>query len=200
MVVHTVSVRPRLVPLLITLAAAVLMAACDSGDGRSLAPLRPDQTMPTVTQPTAVEVFSLSSVAFADGTEIPELYTCAGTGISPDLAWASAPAAAELALVVRDLNADGYVHWVVTGIDPSAQGFAADALPEGATEARNSDGSLGWFLPCPPAGDGEHLYQFVLHALATPLALDPDLTADEAATAIESASIAQAVLTGSFTR
>ncbi|MEX2293333.1 MAG: YbhB/YbcL family Raf kinase inhibitor-like protein [Acidimicrobiales bacterium] len=192
--------RLRAVPLLAALVATACLAACDSGDGRSLAPLDPDPTIAPVTQPPALEVFSLSSVAFSEGGAIPALYTCAGTSISPDMAWASAPQAAELALVVRDLNADGFVHWVITGIDPAAQSFAAGALPEGAQELQNSDGSIGWFAPCPPAGGGEHLYQFVLHAVPDPLDLDADEPAERAAAAVEAASTDQAVLTGTFTR
>ena len=198
--VHTVWMRRRVVTLLTALALAMATAACSSGDGRALAPVGPDQTMPAPTQPPAVEVFSLSSVAFADGGEIPEAYTCAGSGISPDLAWASTPEATELALVVRDLDADGFVHWVVTGIDPAVQGFAADSLPESAQAARNSDGFVGWFPPCPPAGDGAHTYQFVLHALAEPVELTPDRSPDAAIAAVEGSSTAQAILTGTFSR
>ena len=122
--------------------------------------------------------------------------TRAGADLSPPLSWTGTPAAAELALVVRDRTAAGYVHWVVTDLDPALQGFGEGGIPEGATEAANSSGSLGWTGPCPPAGTGAHEYAFVLHALAVPLTVPPGATADEAATLVEGASIGQATLTG----
>ncbi len=186
----------RFAPVLIaTLAAGSLLGACDSDDGRTLRPLGADQTTTSVTQPPALEVFSMWSTAFEDGGEIPKRHTCAGN-VSPDLTWASTPAAVELALVVRDLDADGYVHWVLTGIDPAVQAIAAGSIPDGATAGANSTGTNGWFGPCPPENTGVHRYEFSLHALSEPSALDPDLSALDAAAAVESASIGRAVLIG----
>ena len=87
----------------------------------------PDQTTTTRRRPPTARgrrssvVHARAATAFADGGEIPARYTCAGEGVSPALRWTGTPAdAAELALVVRDRDAGGYVHWVVTGIDPSS--------------------------------------------------------------------------------
>lgn len=206
--VHTVPVRSRSVPLTAALvAAASFLVACSSSDGRSLPP--PDHrtttsvSAPVVGQPSQddglVEVFSLTSAGFPAGGVITSRHTCAGEDISPPLAWASTPPATELALVVRDRNAEGFVHWVVTGIDPAVQGFGEGGIPEGAVEATNSTGTLGWFGPCPPAGSGTHTYDLVLHALPEPLALEPGLPAAEAARRVEGASSGQAVLSGTVT-
>lgn len=147
-----------------------------------------------------VEVFSLTSAAFPDGGVIPSRFTCAGEDISPPLTWASTPPAAELALVVRDRDAPGSVHYVVTGIDPAVQGFSEGGVPEGAVEATNSAGTTGWFGPCPPAGT-THTFDIdiVLHALPEPLSLEPGLPAAEAAQLLEGASSDQAVLSGTVT-
>ncbi|MGH9275387.1 MAG: YbhB/YbcL family Raf kinase inhibitor-like protein [Acidimicrobiales bacterium] len=193
---------------LVAVAAISLAAvACSSSDGRTLPPPDPHRTTtsvstPVVAQPSdggdggIVEVFSLYSAAFVEGTPIPARYTCEGDNISPPLDWIATPAAAELALVVRDRDAGGFVHWVVSGIDPLIQGLGEGGVPEGAVEAANDGGTIGWFGPCPPSG--AHAYVFTLHALPEPLALTPGLPAGEAARLVEGASSGQASLTGTY--
>jgi len=207
-VIHTGPVRRRLAVVFVALASVVALgASCSSDDGRSLPPADPNRTTTTVSTPVVGQpseeivepgavTFTLSSPAFAEGGVIPAAHTCAGAGVSPPLAWTGAPAAAELALVVRDRSAGGFVHWVVTDLDPVLLGFGEGGLPEGAVEAANSSGSVGWTGPCPPAGPGVHEYAFVLHALAVPLSVPPGATAEEAAALVEGASIAQAALVG----
>ncbi len=180
--------------------------ACSSSDGRSLPPPRVAQTTTTpsapVIQPSAgtVDVFALTSEAFADGGELPERFTCAGEGRSPSLAWSGTPLeTASLALVVRDLSAAGFVHWVVMGIDPFVQGVGEDGLPENAVEGRNSAGSVGWTGPCPPAGSGAHTYEFALLALTDLVELPLDAPAEQTAASLEAAAVERAVLTGTVT-
>lgn len=212
--IHTVPVprsRVLLRPLLVTLAVAVAglgATACSDRDGRSLPPPEPRQTTtpvssPVVGQPSedggALEVFALFSTAFANGEAIPPQHTCAGADVSPPLDWASPPAASELALVVRDDSANGFVHWVMTGIDPLMQSVGEDGVPESAIETMNDAGTIGWSGPCPPPG-APHTYVFTLHALAAPLVLEPGTPGAEAARLVEDASTAQAVLTGTFQR
>jgi len=195
--------------LLALLAAAVLggsALACSSSDGRGLPPPRVAQTTTTpsapVIQPSAgsAEVFVLASESFAEGSEIPIRFTCSGEGLSPALAWTGAPLdAASLALVVRDRNAGGFVHWVVTGIDPFVQAVGEGGLPENAIEGLNGAGTVGWTGPCPPSGSGTHVYEFALLALADLVDLPLDAPAEEAATALEAAAVERAVLTGTVT-
>ncbi|MEO7428971.1 MAG: YbhB/YbcL family Raf kinase inhibitor-like protein [Acidimicrobiales bacterium] len=201
--------RSRTIPLIVAvLAAGASLVACSSSDGRSLPAPNPRNTTTSVSSPvvgqpsdgdTAAAGFALTSTAFIDGAVIPARYTCAGESVSPPLSWTSAPPAAALAIVVRDRNAVGFVHWVVTGIDPTVQGVGDGGIPEGAVEGANSNGTIGWTPPCPPAGSGTHTYDVVLHALAQPVTLDPGLAAGEAARRIEAASSAQARLSGTAT-
>ena len=182
----------------------VLGVACSSQDGRSLPP--PDPAITTTTTSVtpeigppvgAVDAFLLQSTAFPDGGPIPEKLTCAGEDVSPDLSWTGAPAEAiELAIVVRDRNAAGFVHWVVTGIDPIVQGLGEGGVPEGAVEHDNDTGTTGWAGPCPPAGSEIHTYEFVLHALDARTDIPRGVSPEQAATLIESSSSQRAVLTG----
>ena len=198
--------RQRLVALLLAAAVAGGMLACSSSDGRELPPPRVLQTTTTpsapVIQPSpgSSDVFMLTSASFAEGAEIPEPFTCRGASLSPALTWSGTPLdTTSLALVVRDRNAAGFVHWVVTGIDPYVLGIGEDGLPETAVEGLNSAGTTGWIGPCPPAGSGLHNYEFMLLALAEPVTLAVDTPAEQAAATLEEVAIERAVLTGTVT-
>ena len=195
--------RRHLLALLVATGMGVSALACSSSDGRDLPPPRVAQTTtpsaPVVQEPVGSgEVFSLSSSAFAEGTEIPDRFTCRGEELSPALEWSGTPLdTSSLALVVRDLSAGGFVHWVVTHIDPFVQSVGEDGLPENAVEGLNSTGSNGWAGPCPPAGSGVHTYEFALLALVDPVSVPLDAPAEQAAAALEAAAVERAVLTGS---
>lgn len=183
-----------------------MLAACSSSDGRALPPPGPDQTTTTASTPvvpetgTADGVFELTSASFSDGEPLPERFTCNGDDVSPDLTWSAPPAGAvELALVVRDRQEAGFVHWIVAGVDPFVFGFGEGGLPENAIEAANGAGTSGWLGPCPAAGSGTHTYELILHALPEATGIAPGTPAEEAAARIESLSTSQAVLVATVT-
>jgi Raf kinase inhibitor-like YbhB/YbcL family protein len=101
-------------------------------------------------------------------------YTCDGAGTSPPIFWSGIPADAKsVALVVDDASAPitPRIYWIVFNISPATsdlQPGAAKALPNGALEARNSTGAVGYNPPCPPAG-GSHRYRFTIYALSSML-------------------------------
>ena len=207
-VVHTGPVPTRLRPLLTAVALVAAASACSSEDGRVLPPPRPDQTTTTSVPPSldssgtdvVVEVFSLRSDAFEPGGGIPAGHTCDGADTSPPLSWASTPPAAELAVVVRDPDADGFVHWVVTGIDPLVQGLGEGGVPEGAVEHPNDFGQVGWRGPCPPEGE-THTYEAAVYALPEPLALpEPSVPSQEVVAQIEQTAAEVAVATFTYGR
>ena len=81
------------------------------------------------------------------------------------MTWTAPPAGTvELALLVTDDDADGYVHWAVAGIPPTAGEKGEGATITGAFEGVNDFGNVGWSGPCPPAG-APHTYRFTLYAL-----------------------------------
>ena len=49
----------------------------------------------------------------------------------------------ELALTVTDTDANGFVHWVVAGLDPSVQAVTTGVVPDGAIQAKNGAGTVG---------------------------------------------------------
>ncbi|MEZ5218428.1 MAG: YbhB/YbcL family Raf kinase inhibitor-like protein [Ilumatobacteraceae bacterium] len=82
---------------------------------------------------------------------IPAVYTCDGSNTSPELSWAGLPSeTVETAVIVTDLDAEGFVHWVVYSIDPSITNLALGQVPEGVSQAVNSFGNAGFDGPCPP--------------------------------------------------
>ncbi len=203
------TMRPIAAAPAAVLAVALLALAACGDDGRQLRPPAPGATSPappisttppTVTAPPAEgATIALTSPTFAEGTAIPSRYSCSGGNVSPPLAWAGVPAgAAELAVVVVDLDAGGFVHWVVVGLDPTLTGLPEGARPDGAIEARNDSSEFGWFGPCPSDGDAPHRYAFTLYALGTPAALAPGVSGVEAIAAIDAAAIARGTIIGTF--
>jgi phosphatidylethanolamine-binding protein (PEBP) family uncharacterized protein len=189
-------------PVVVVAACLLALTACSQGDGRQLADPDPDDTRVTTTAPTAAGAearggaapsfalpvqltgargLQLTTSAFEPGAEMGGEYTCEGAGQPPPLTWTgTSPQAAELALVVRDADADGAVHWLMTDIPPSADGIDGSA-PAGATERQNDFGVAGWSPPCPPSGS-HHRYVFVLYERTTPLEVTgaeaPDIIAE----------------------
>jgi Raf kinase inhibitor-like YbhB/YbcL family protein len=154
----------------------------------------------TSTPPIASEPFALGSPAFADNTQIPAEYSCNGRNTPPPLRWRNPPPGTEsLALVVDDPDAVGglYIHWVVSGIPPTATEIVEGALPGGAVVSLNSGGNATYLGPCPPAGTGVHHYRFQLYALKR-LTLAPTTPARDAARTIAGTAIGAVSMVGLF--
>jgi Raf kinase inhibitor-like YbhB/YbcL family protein len=188
--------RRRGASLLAAVAVLVAATAACGDDGRDLREPRADQTTtsaPPVTtatteasgggSTTTTVPMQLTSPSFTDASTIPPAYTCRGADISPPLSWVGIPAGTvELALVVWDLDADMFAHWVVAGVSPAVGGLAEGAPPPGV-EATNDFGRPGWAGPCPPSGT--HNYEFVLYALAEPSGVTAGQPATDAIAAIQ---------------
>jgi Raf kinase inhibitor-like YbhB/YbcL family protein len=143
----------------------------------------------------------LTSTAFDDGGTIPERFTCDGAGAAPPLAIHGTPSRArELALVVEDRDADRFVHWTVLRIPPDTAVIAANRVPRGAIETKNSFGKRGWGAPCPPEGEDPHRYVFAIYAVDAPLGLDEDASPDDVDAALAKHALARGTLTGRFGR
>jgi Raf kinase inhibitor-like YbhB/YbcL family protein len=181
--------RPR--SLVASFALAGLLAGC----GFVNAGKNPDET-PAVESPTALTV---TSPAFDDGAAIPREFTCKGANTSPPLAWSGVPSGARsVALVVDDPDAPSgtFIHWVVYNIDPAQSAIAAGEVPQGASEAMNGGGGVGYTGPCPPSGT--HHYRFSVYVLRSPLTVPAGGDPGRVLVAIRGKTTARGTLTGTF--
>jgi len=157
--------------------------------------------------------FALESSVFEEGGMIPLRYECGppivadgpGENITPPLSWTSGPATTmSYAIVMRDVDAGGLVHWAIYDIDAATRDIAEGvpggydaAFPSGAKQAElQGSGFYGYFGPCSPSSI--NTYQLTIHALDTPTLPGVDMTTSEndVAAAVEAASIASASLSG----
>lgn len=189
------------------------LGACDTGDGKTL-------RAPTSSQVAAYEksmnatttvaasagsdatlappapVFTLN-VPWAAGAPIDTRYTCDGENVAPYITWSAPPAGTvEFALLVRDRDADNFVHWAVAGIPADARELGGDTVVLGAIEGVNDFDTVGWSGPCGPAGS-THTYTMTLFALAEQAEFPDDFTGDDLAV-LPAIQVAEA--SGTYTR
>lgn len=178
--------------------ALVALTACDTGDGRALRPPTEPAPTTTTTEPPAsfpTQIEAEDTVAptptlpaemlfevfapWRDGAVIDPRYTCDGLDVAPAIAWVGVPdGTVEVAITVLDETADGLVHWIVVGIDPSIGSSPESGAPAGSTVLPNSFGEVGWTGPCPPEG-ATHEYRVTVHALSAPVDGLDDRSPDE---------------------
>jgi Raf kinase inhibitor-like YbhB/YbcL family protein len=193
----------RLVSVLTTMLALAVTAAAQSPAAQGGG------------QPAPVPVlFSMTTTAFADGTDIPAKYTQAGNQTSPAIAWMNVPAGTVTFLlhmhdleVSRNHTSDDQLHWIVWNIRASATG-----LPEGVpTGAQLQNGAFQLSAsgavyrgPGAPASGPRHHYTFELYALDTKIDVQPGTDAFETRTsimkAIQGHILGKAVYMGLFHR
>jgi hypothetical protein len=144
----------------------------------------------------------ITSTAFEQNGNIPELYTCDGEDKNPPLRLEGVPNnAASLALIVSDPDAVGkkpFYHWVVFNINPRTDHIEEDSLPATAIEGRNDFRKVEYGGPCPPSGT--HHYIFTLYALDVQLPLEKGAAAAEVIKAIKGHTIEAAELVGLYSR
>ncbi|MFC3453254.1 YbhB/YbcL family Raf kinase inhibitor-like protein [Amycolatopsis speibonae] len=166
------------------------------------------------TASAAQNAFTLSSTAFANGGLIPKVHECTSGGgqdpakrnESPPLAWSGAPAAAKsYAIVMRDLDNNNLIHWVIYDIPPATASLPQNVqhvykppVPAGARQIyyRGSASLYGYQGPCSPST--VNTYEFVVHALnqASLTGLTSSSSTQTAARAITAASIGTARISG----
>lgn len=145
----------------------------------------------------------LRSSAFNDHDMMPDRLSRTGGNISPPLQWSGVPDdAAELILLCEDPDGgpEPFLHWLVTGIDPSLGGMPEGQAPAGGQEWPNAFGSTGWAGPQPPHGDDPHRYFFRLYAVARPLDLPSRPQANDVHEATAVQERASGTLVGMFAR
>lgn len=177
------------------LGCALVLAACSTGEGLDLR--EPGTGGATPRTPTiAPSGFSLSSPGFSNRESLPDRYRHDRENISPALEWTGVPeGAVSLGILVTDLDAEGFVHWAVWGIDPTVTSLAEGELPPNAREGINDFGERGWGGPQPP-GDGPHQYLFEVIASNAELDLVDGTPGRQAVAVLRAAALETASLFG----
>lgn len=189
--------------LLLTFIGAVLIIV-------KTRPVKAPPPAPIITPSTEISMI-IASDAFENNNFIPGKYTCDGLNISPPLRFANIPPdAVSLALIVDDPDAvsGDWTHWLVWNIAPKINGIAENSPPKGATAGLTDFGANKWGGPCPPATpklgeggpQGAHHYEFKLYALNTILDIPASSTKTELLNAMRGHIIAEAKLTGLYSR
>ncbi len=157
----------------------------------------------------------LMSNAFIDGGAIPPKFTQAGEQVSPQMAWADAPAATQSFVLhmhdmegARNKTSDDQRHWLVWNIPATTRG-----LPEGVPKGDLKDGAHqtsasgdGVYRgPGAPATGPYHHYVFEVFALDTKIDVaanpsDPFDTRAKVLAAIQGHVVGKAVYLGFFRR
>lgn len=163
---------------------------------------RSSPTAQAVENPAAVPttLLRVTSPAFADGGTLPNEFTCSGSGISPPLQWTSPPRGTlEIAVIVDDPDAPGgtFVHWILTGLDPSRHLLQQGERPAGSVVGPTSIGQRRYVPPCPPVGT-RHRYRFTVAALGRHVTLGNNALVAE--TMLGRAAVAQGTLIAWFNR
>ena len=144
---------------------------------------------------------TITTSAFEHGGAIDDRFSADGGNERPSVSWTGVPdGTAELALMVHDPDApltDGFTHWIVTGIDPTADGIGGSD-DHSWTTGTNTAGEDAWMGPAPPPQHGAHHYFFHLYALDAPLDGGPFDRAGLLA-AMDGSIIEQARVMGTFT-
>ena len=176
---------------ILALALAASLAACGRSETRS------ETTMPQTPQhsPEALSlaritprepgaVLELLSTAIETDGAIEPRYTAYGAGVSPPLRWTPVQGAGAYAIIVEDPDAPmerPFVHWLIWnipgGLSALPEGIPNNqrpVTPQGAVQAKNDNGSFGYYGPHPPAGTGAHRYHIQIFALDGPLTLHGD--------------------------
>jgi Raf kinase inhibitor-like YbhB/YbcL family protein len=151
--------------------------------------------------------FQLVSKDFVEGHTIPAQFTCDGANVSPQLSWNNAPHGTKsFALICDDPDAPHgtFVHWVIFNI-PATSSELAQAVPVdqhlsfGAQQGVNHAGKVGYYGPCPPAGNPHH-YHFKLYALDALLSLPSEIEKEQLVAAMAGHIVATSELIGLYER
>ena len=109
--------------------------------------------------------------------EIPTAQSEYADGVSPEISWSRVEGAKSYALILEDPDAPSerpFVHWVafnipgdVTELEEGVKKASRPYGDAGFQQGKTSRGTVGYFGPRPPEGDGPHHYHFQVFALDT---------------------------------
>ncbi|HJP81485.1 MAG TPA: YbhB/YbcL family Raf kinase inhibitor-like protein [Candidatus Saccharimonadales bacterium] len=145
----------------------------------------------------------LLNPAFENSKRIPEKYGAKGRNKNPPLIIKNAPGAAvSFAVIMHDPDAvrGDFLHWIIWNIPGNTVSIDEGIAPKGATQGLNDMRKAEYLRPLPPSGTGVHRYVFNLYALDTLFDLPHDAERSTVEKMIEKHVIAEASLTGLYSR
>lgn len=147
--------------------------------------------------------FMLTSPAFSDRNLIPNIYSCDGKNISPQLDWKNPPKNTEsfaLILSVSDVPGGTFYSWILFNIPGDVTTLKEginENPPEGFLMGDTSIGDAIYRGPCPP-DTLKHHYVFTLYALDEKLNLPQGADIDEVLLDVQRHTLKKATLVGIF--
>jgi Raf kinase inhibitor-like YbhB/YbcL family protein len=196
----------------VMVSAAIMIFLVFSGGCTSTTPQPPASAPPSPMQlthqsPSEVPSGLTLRVASLDpGSVLPDVFTCKGASISPEIAWDGIPSGTKsLVLILDDPDAPNgrFTHWILFNIPPVSGELArgqpnVKVLANGAQQGDTSAGSRGYYPPCPPIGT-THRYVFRLYAVDMDIT-QPTADRDSIDWALTGHTIAETKFTTTFTR
>jgi Raf kinase inhibitor-like YbhB/YbcL family protein len=162
--------------------AGLMLAGC-SGGGHDL---------PTGAEDGGITV---TSSAFDEGDPIPVRFTCDGANEAPPVSWSGASGRGSIVVLMTDLDANRFVHWLVYNLGGSS-GSVGGTSTRGE-DGQNDFGETGYSGPCPPGGPS-HRYVITVYELEiVPSPMVPDESVDQI---LSGAPIDRGSLTGTYAR
>jgi len=153
----------------------------------------------------AIPPFEVTSGAFSDGERMPSIYSYEGGNRSPPLEWTGVPHGTEsFVLMMYDPDSWGEWcdHWIVFNIPVDItllEEGASSNLPEGASHGTVAGGRTTYY-GCYPPESGTSTYHFIIYSLDTMLNLNQGATRQQLLAAMEGHILAEAELTGTYSR
>ncbi|MGW6276007.1 YbhB/YbcL family Raf kinase inhibitor-like protein [Kribbella sp. NPDC055071] len=152
--------------------------------------------------------FTVTSSDVTDGEQLSDDHAFAGGNKSPQLSWSGFPAETK-GFVVTCFDPDapivsGFWHWVLVNLPATVTELATNAgaterLDNGGFHVRSDFGTKAFGGAAPPAGDQNHRYYFVVHAIDVE-ALEVDSDASPAYVGFNLAfhTLARAIITPTY--
>jgi Raf kinase inhibitor-like YbhB/YbcL family protein len=202
--------------LVLALAATLLLAGCGRPATRSESTMahQPEHSpealsLGRITPREPGATLELLSDAIGTDGVIDARNTAEGGNLSPHLKWTPVAGAGAYAIIVEDPDAPRekpFVHWLIWNIpgslDSLPEGIPNNedpVTPQGAVQAKNDNGSFGYFGPEPPPGTGLHHYHIQIFALDGPLTLKGDADIRALVNSMQGRVLADSELIGTVT-
>ena len=178
------------------------------GSGVPIAINRKETEINKVQTTNMIDTLEITSLAFKNNGNIPEIHSGYDQDSSFDLHWSNGPKNTKsYVLIMEDPDSKKpptpVVHWTVwnipieiTSLPEGLQKQHRLLMPEGIRQGPTSTGKIGYMGPKPPKGDKEHHYHIQVFAIDSVLTLPAGADRDQLLNAMNGHVIAKGELLG----